>query len=163
VPAGIALVLAAGSTLATVGAIVYALSLSGLYGTSAAYHRGHWSPKVRRRMDQADHAMIYVLIAGSYTPLALLALDRVWGVAILTIVWVAAVAGIVVVILWHRIRIFGITMYLSIGWLAVITLPKLALRLGLAEITLMLVGGLFYTVGALVLGYQRPNPKPASG
>jgi hemolysin III len=161
IPAGIALVLAAHSLPGRIAAAVYALSLTGLYGTSAAFHRGRWSPKVRRRLDQADHAMIYVLIAGSYTPLAVLAVDRVWGLAILSIVWTAAVAGIVVVILWHRIRIFGITAYLTIGWLALVTLPKLALKLGVAEITLLLLGGVLYTVGAVVLGRQRPNPNPA--
>ncbi len=152
--------MAARTTTARVAAVVYALSLAGLYGISAAFHLGRWSAAMRRRMDQADHAMIYVLIAGSYTPVALLALDRAWGLAILGVVWTVAIGGIAVVILWHRVRIVGITLYLTLGWLAVFTLPWLASRLGIAKLTLLLAGGVLYTVGAVVLGRQRPDPHP---
>jgi hemolysin III len=160
VPAGLALVLAAGTSPARLAAAVYALSLAGLYGTSAAFHLGRWSAAMRRRMDQADHAMIYVLIAGSYTPFALLALDRVWGLTVLGVVWAVAVGGIAVVVLRHRIRLVGITLYLTLGWIGVLTLPWLAGRLGIAKLTLLLVGGILYTVGAVVLGRQRPDPNP---
>jgi hemolysin III len=161
IPAGIGLVLAAWTTPAKLAAAVYALSLAGLYGTSAAFHLGHWSAAARRRMDQADHAMIYVLIAGSYTPFALLALDRAWGLTVLGVVWTVAVGGIAVVILRHRIRLVGITLYLTLGWLGVVTLPWLAGRLGIAKLALLLVGGVLYTVGAVVLDRQRPDPSPA--
>ncbi len=161
IPAGVGLVLAAWTTPAKLAAAVYALSLAGLYGTSAAFHLGRWSAAVRRRMDQADHAMIYVLIAGSYTPFALLALDRTWGVTVLGVVWAVAVGGIGVVILWHRIRLVGITLYLTLGWLGVVTLPWLAGRLGIAKLALLIVGGVLYTVGAVVLDRQRPDPSPA--
>jgi hemolysin III len=160
IPAGLALVTAARALPARVAAAVYALSLAGLYGTSAAFHLGRWSAAVRRRMDQADHAMIYVLIAGSYTPFALLALDRAWGLTVLGVVWTVAVGGIAVVILRHRIRLVGITLYLTLGWLGVVTLPWLAGRLGIAKLALLLVGGILYTVGAVVLGRQRPDPNP---
>ncbi|HZD00919.1 MAG TPA: hemolysin III family protein [Actinomycetes bacterium] len=161
IPAGVALVLAAWATpAARLATTVYALSLAGLYGTSAAFHLGHWSAAARRRMDQADHAMIYVLIAGSYTPFALLALDRTWGVTILGVVWAVALGGVAVVILRHRIRIVGITLYLTLGWLGIVTLPWLAGRLGVAKLTLLLAGGVLYTVGAVVLGRQRPDPRP---
>ncbi len=160
IPAGIGLVVAARTTTARVAAIVYALSLAGLYGISAAFHLGRWSEATRRRMDQADHAMIYVLIAGSYTPVALLALDRAWGLAVLGVVWAVAVGGIAVVILWHRVRLVGITLYLTLGWLGVGTLPWLASRLGIARLMLLLAGGVLYTVGAVVLGRQRPDPRP---
>ena len=160
IPAGLALVLAARAPPARLAAAVYALSLAGLYGTSAAFHLGRWSAAVRRRMDQADHAMIYVLIAGSYTPFALLALDRAWGLTVLGVVWTVAVGGIAVVILRHRIRLVGITLYLTLGWLGVVTLPSLAGRLGIAKLALLLVGGILYTVGAVVLGRQRPDPNP---
>ncbi len=160
IPAGAALVLVARTAPARVAAAVYALSLAGLYGTSAAFHLGRWSAKAHRRMDQADHAMIYVLIAGSYTPFALLALDRAWGLPVLGIVWAVAFGGVAVVILWHRIRFVGITLYLTLGWLAVVTLPSFAGRLGVAKLTLLVAGGVLYTVGAVVLGYQRPNPNP---
>ena len=161
VPAGVALILAARTSIAArVGAVVFAVSLAGLYGTSAAFHLGRWSAAARRRMDQADHAMIYVLIAGSYTPFALLALDRTWGVTILGVVWAVALGGIAVVILRHRIRVVGITMYLTLGWLGAVTLPWLAGRLGVAKLTLLLTGGVLYTVGAVVLARQRPDPHP---
>lgn len=160
VPAGLALVLAAGTAPARIATTVYALSLAGLYGTSAALHRGRWSPKWRRRMDMADHAMIYVLIAGSYTPVALLALDRPWGLTVLGVVWAIAVGGIAVVILRHRIRIVGITLYLTLGWLGVLLMPWVAGRLGIASVGLLVAGGVFYSVGAVVLNYQRPDPKP---
>jgi hemolysin III len=160
IPAGSALVLAARTLPARLAAAVYALSLAGLYGTSAAFHLGRWSAAMRRRMDQADHAMIYVLIAGSYTPFALLALDRAWGLTVLGVVWTVAVGGIAVVILRHRIRLVGITLYLTLGWLGVLTLPWLAGRLGIAKLSLLLVGGILYTVGAVVLGRQRPDPNP---
>ncbi len=159
IPAGLALVLAARTLPARLAAAVYALSLAGLYGTSAAFHLGRWSAAMRRRMDQADHAMIYVLIAGSYTPFALLALDRAWGLTVLGVVWTVAVGGIAVVILRHRIRLVGITLYLTLGWIGVLTLPWLAGRLGIAKLTLLLVGGILYTVGAVVLGRQRPDPN----
>ncbi len=161
IPAGVALIVAAWtSPVARLAAAVYAISLAGLYGTSAAYHLGRWSAATQRRMDQADHAMIYVLIAGSYTPFALLALDRTWGVTILGLVWAVALGGIAVVILRHRIRVVGITLYLTLGWLSVVTLPWLASRLGIAKLTLLLAGGILYTVGAVVLGRQRPDPRP---
>ena len=161
IPAGIALVLAGWSTLAKVAAAVYAVSLAGLYGTSAAFHLGRWSAAARRRMDQADHAMIYVLIAGSYTPFALLAFNRTLGLLVVTAVWTVAAGGIVVVILWHRIRIVGIALYLTLGWLAVFSLPWLAHRLGFAKLALLLAGGILYTAGAVILDRQRPNPSPA--
>jgi hypothetical protein len=111
IPAGVALLVAAGTTPARIAAAVYALSLAGLYGTSAAFHLGRWSAAVRQRMDQADHAMIYVLIAGTYTPFALLALGRAWGLTLLVVVWAVALGGIAVVIVRHRIRLVGITLY----------------------------------------------------
>jgi hemolysin III len=161
IPAGVALVVQARTTPARLAAAVYATSLAGLYATSAAFHRGRWSPAARRRMDQADHAMIYVLIAGTYTPFALLAFDRIWGVAVLGVVWTVAAAGIVMVIQRHRIRLAGITLYLTLGWMGVVALPWLAGRLGAVKLTLLLAGGVLYTVGAVVLGRQRPNPSPA--
>ncbi len=160
IPAGLALVMEARTAPARVAGAVYAISLAGLYGTSAAFHLGRWSAAVRRRMDQADHAMIYVLIAGSYTPFALLALDRAWGLTVLGVVWTVAVGGIAVVILRHRIRLVGIALYLTLGWLGVVTLPWLAVRLGIAKLSLLVVGGILYTVGAVVLGRQRPDPSP---
>jgi hemolysin III len=102
-----------------------------------------------------------VLIAGTYTPFALLTFDRTWGVVVLGVVWTVAAAGIVVVVRRHRIRLVGITLYLTLGWLGVVALPWLAGRLGAVRLTLLLAGGVLYTVGAVVLVRQRPNPSPA--
>jgi hemolysin III len=162
IPAGWALILAARTVPARLAAAVYALSLAGLYGTSAAFHLGHWSAAMARRMDQADHAMIYVLIAGSYTPIGLLALDQPLGLTVLGVAWTVAVGGIAVVILRHRIRIVGMALYLTPGWLGVLLLPWLAGRLGVAKVVLLVIGGALYTVGAVVLARQRPDPKPSS-
>ena len=161
VPAGILLVLAAHTATVGLATAVYACSLAGMYATSTAFHLGRWSPAVQRRLDQADHAMIYVLIAGTYTPFALLALARPWGVVLGGVVWAVAAVGIVVVVRWHRIRVVGITLYLTLGWLAVFTLPWLVGRLGTAKLVLMVAGGVLYTVGAVVLMLQRPDPNPA--
>jgi hemolysin III len=160
IPAGVALVLQAQTIPARLAAAVYATSLAGMYATSAAYHRGRWSPTIRRRMDQADHAMIYVLIAGTYTPFVLLTFDRTWAVVVLGVVWTVAAAGIGVVVWRHRIRLVGITLYLTLGWLGVLALPWLAGRVGAVKLTLLLAGGVLYTVGAVVLDRQRPNPSP---
>jgi hemolysin III len=161
IPAGVVLVLEGRTVAARLAGAVYATSLAGMYATSAAFHRGRWSATVRRRMDQADQAMIYVLIAGTYTPFALLTFDRPWGVAVLGLVWTVAAAGIAVVIWHHRIRLVGITLYLTLGWLGVVALPWLAGRLGAIRLTLLVAGGVLYTVGAVVLHRQRPNPSPA--
>lgn len=161
IPAGIALVSAAHSLLARLAVLVYATSLAAMFGTSAALHRLHWSPRAWLRMDRLDRVMIYVLIAGSYTPFALLSLDRAWGLTVLGVVWTVAVGGIAVVILRHRIRLVGITLYLTLGWFGVVTLPWLAVRLGIAKLILLVVGGILYTVGAVVLGRQRPDPSPS--
>src|SRR5437016_13793733 len=93
-PAGVALVLGSRGTSAHVAATLFALSLAGLFGTSATYHTGNWAPHVRAHLQRIDHAMIFVLIAGSYTPITLLALQPAWGIALLAVVWTVAVVGV---------------------------------------------------------------------
>jgi hemolysin III len=163
IPAGIALVWAADSPLARVAALVYAISLAAMFGTSAALHRRHWSPRAWLRMDQLDRVMIYVLIAGSYTPVVLLALRPGWRVAFLALVWTVAAVGICLVLVWNRGRVIFVTrmvLYLGLGWISVLLLPLLADTIGLGRLALGVLGGVLYTVGVVVLIRRRPDPNP---
>ena len=163
IPAGIALVWAAHSPLARVAALVYAISLAAMFGTSAALHRRHWSPRAWLRMDRLDRVMIYVLIAGSYTPVVLLALRPGWRVAFLALVWTVAAVGICLVLVWNRGRVIFVTrmvLYLGLGWISVVLLPQLADTIGLGRLALGVIGGVLYTVGVVVLIRRRPDPNP---
>jgi hemolysin III len=161
-PAGIALVVLARGAGARVTALVYAASLTGLFGASAAYHRIPWSAAALRRMRRLDHSMIFVLIAGTYTPVCALALRAPWSVLLLSVVWAGAAVGIVL----KTARIEGLsvvsgTLYVVLGWLAVLALPQLVRALPAPATVLMVVGGVLYTLGAIVLARRRPDPAPA--
>jgi len=162
IPAGIALVALARGAEARVGAAVFAASLTALYGVSAAYHRGRWSARALRYMRHLDHCMIYVLIAGTYTPVVLLALRPSWGISLLVAAWIGAAAGIMITVLrLERWPAVGFTLYLVLGWLAIVAAPQLAASLSAVELTLLALGGVLYTVGAITLATNRPNPSPA--
>jgi len=163
IPAGVVLVLLAENAAARAAAAIYALSLTAVFGASAAYHRVRWSPKANRRMKRLDHSMIFVLIAGSYTPISILVLHGPWSVAILSIAWLGAALGIAL----KLARIDGLhvvtgVLYMGLGWLAVIALPQLLRGMTLPQFMLMLTGGLLYTVGAIVFASKRPDPSPAT-
>ena len=162
IPAGIALIAIARDAAARVGASIFAATLAGLYGVSAAYHRGRWSDRALRLMRRLDHSMIFVFIAGTYTPVTLLALRPAWGITMLVLAWSGAAVGVLVTVLrlerWHAV---GFVMYLVLGWLAVVAGPQLASSLSSMELALLVVGGLLYTVGAVVLARGRPDPHPA--
>lgn len=163
VPAGALLVLSASGTAATVAAIIYAASVLALFGMSAAYHRLAHSVKARAVMRRLDHSMIYVLIAGTYTPVCLLALPAAWGVPVLAVVWTGAIAGILVKTIAfdrHRWRIAGNALYLVLGWTALAAVPAMVHSLTSAQLALIGAGGLLYTIGFPVLFLQRPNPWP---
>ena len=161
IPAGIALVFAASSASARAGAAVYALSLTGLFGTSAAYHRLAQSLRARMWMRRLDHSMIFVLIAGSYTPMCLLVLDGAWRVVSLTVVWAGALLGVAIKMLRHEAHRIGNALYLVLGWAVLILLPQLSARVGPLTMGLLAAGGLLYTIGAIVLTRRRPDPVPA--
>jgi hemolysin III len=138
------------------------VSVSCLFGASALYHRVTWSPRVRRRMRQLDHAMIYVLIAGTYTPLSLLVLDDRLGSIVLGIVWGGALVGILVKLIWHTApKWMSTALYLALGWVAVIVMPALWVKLGVLATVLLMGGGLLYSAGAIVYALRRPDPAPA--
>jgi hemolysin III len=159
---GAALVIAAKTPKATLAVAIYAVSLSALLGTSALYHRVNWKrPKVRRWMRRLDHSMIFFLIAGTYTPFALLVLNGMLADAILVVVWVGAIAGAIVEMVWiDHPKWVAALIYMSLGWVAAIAFPGLWNEMGVAGTLLVAVGGILYTAGAVVYATQRPNPSP---
>jgi hemolysin III len=162
VPAGIALVVLAHGPVARIAALIYAFSLSAVFGSSAAYHRGAWTPKALRRMKRLDHSMIFVLIAGSYTPVALLLLDGPWQIVLLSVVWTLAAVGITL----KLIRIDGFstltaTLYMVMGWAALIAFPQILRVMPGPALALTVVGGMLYTAGAIVFATKHPDPSPA--
>jgi hemolysin III len=159
---GAALIVVAKTPQATLAVAIYAVSLSALLGTSALYHRIDWKrPEVRRWMRRLDHSMIFFLIAGTYTPFALLVLDGPLADAILVVVWIGAVAGAVVETVWiDHPKWVAALIYMSLGWVAVAAFPQLWVDMGVTGTLLVAAGGLLYTAGAVVYATQRPNPNP---
>ena len=159
---GAALVIAAKTPKATLAVTIYAVSLSALLGTSALYHRVNWKrPGVRRWMRRLDHSMIFFLIAGTYTPFALLVLNGTLADAILVVVWAGAVAGAIIEMVWiEHPKWVAALIYMSLGWVAAIAFPGLWSEMGAGGTLLVAVGGILYTVGAVVYATQRPNPSP---
>ena len=159
--AGTLLIISAGGALATAAAATYAGSVCGLLGASALYHRVAWRPRVRRLMQRIDHTMILVLIAGTYTPLLLLKSPRPFGPVLLGVVWVVSVAGVLVRMIWLDApeRLVG-SVYIGLGWLAVVALPLMWSRVGLAGTSLIVAGGVLYTLGALSYHRRWPDPAP---
>ena len=164
---GIVLVATAGATVSAAAAVstaVYMATVLGLFGTSAAYHVARWtSARTRARMNQADHAMIFVFIAGTYTPITVLSMPRTLGLTLLAVAWVGAAAGVALT-LWHpRGTRWGVLpLYLTLGWVAVFALPDLLDRGGAAALTLIVGGGLIYTVGAIGFATGRPRGWPTT-
>jgi hemolysin III len=142
-------------------AAVYAASVSGLFGVSALYHRVSWSARARRHMRRLDHSMIFLLIAGTYTPVAVLALSGPVATGLLIAVWSGALGGILMKLAWiDAPKLLVALLYVALGWVSVIAVPQLASSAGLAAMALVVAGGLLYTLGALVYASQRPDPLP---
>lgn len=160
VPAGLVLLVLAPSTAARVAVAIYAASLVTVFWVSSTYHLGVWSPEEFTRWQRRDHAAIFLLIAGSYTPYCVLALDGPWRVWMLAAVWVGAGLGILVKLYRVDLHVLSGFMYLGLGWAAVIVFPQLLRALGPALIVLTVVGGLLYSLGALVLAMHRPRLFP---
>jgi hemolysin III len=159
--AAVVLVATAPSGLATFGAAVYAVTLVGMFGASALYHRGTWSPEMAARLLHLDHTAIFLLIAGTYTPIALLAIEGATRVAILTAVWLIAVAGIGFEWLpYPAPRGYVTTVYLALGWLGLVAFVPLYDATGWDGVVLVAGGGVCYTVGAIVHAARRPDPWP---
>jgi hemolysin III len=161
--AGAALVALAPAGRATAACAVYAAALAGLLGVSALYHRITWRPRARVWLRRLDHSMIFVLIAGTYTPFAVLVLDGSLRDVVLVGVWVGAAAGIVVTLLWVSApKWLAATAYVALGWFSVIAVPEIGERAGAGAIALLALGGVAYTAGAVVYALRRPDPRPAT-
>lgn len=161
--AGIGLVLEAASVRARAAVAVYALSVAALFGTSALYHRVDWRTVAARRwMRRLDHTMIFVLIAGTYTPFGLLVLHGTLGTVILIAAWSAAIAGAVFKLVWiDAPGWLGAATYISVGWIALIAIPELVDRLGIPAVAAMAIGGIIYSAGGVIYARKRPDPVPS--
>jgi hemolysin III len=158
---GLALVIVAPAGKATLAAAVYALAVCGLFGASGLYHRGRWRPGVRAWLQRIDHSMIYVLIAGTYTPMCLLVLDGDLATVMLAVVWGGALLGVATQMLpWRTPRWLSVAVYIGLGWVAVGAFPDLIDDLGIVPTALVALGGVLYTAGAVVYGLKRPDPAP---
>ena len=142
---------------------IYAATVTLLFGTSAIYHRLNWSPRAHAVMRRLDHSMIFVFIAGTYTPIAALTLPNSSALAVLVVVWTGALFGVGLQTAWPTApRWLSVPCYIALGWVAVFILPDLLHNGGVAAFTLIVAGGLIYTVGAVVYGVKRPNPYPGT-
>jgi hemolysin III len=159
--AGVVLVLLAPTERATTAAAIYAASVSGLFGASALYHRVTWRPAARRWMRRLDHSMIFVLIAGTYTPFGLLLLHGTLATVVLAVIWGGALAGVVMKLAWvDAPKWLMAVVYVALGWVGAVTTPQLLSRGGVGAVTLLAAGGVLYTVGAVIYALRRPDPSP---
>jgi hemolysin III len=166
--AGIVLISLSPTATTRIGSALYASTALLLFGVSAIYHRGTWSPKMWRFLNRFDHANIFLLIAGSYTPFGLILLDGLDRVLLLSVAWSGAVLGVAFKLLWPSApRWMSAPIYIALGWAALFFIPAfydgavaLGLGIGIAIFVLIAVGGALYTVGGLVYGFQWPDPSP---
>jgi hemolysin III len=158
---GVALILAASDGRARVAAIIYAVAVSALLGTSALYHRVTWRPTARRWMRRLDHSMIFVMIAGTYTPVALLALKGALANTILIVLWCGAFGGVIFKLLWiDAPKWLFATVYALLGLVTAAVFGELPAAIGWLGVSGLAVGGLLYLIGAVVYASGRPNPWP---
>jgi len=149
-------------TAPLVSCLIYSVTVCGLFGTSALYHRRVWSERGYQVMRRMDHSMIFVFIAGTYTPFCVLLLPERRATIMLTIVWAGAFGGVALKTLWpHLPRWVGAPMYIALGWVSVVLLPDILQEGGVTALVLLAVGGVVYSVGAVFYALRRPNPWPA--
>lgn len=161
--AGTGLVALAPTAPARIATGIYAASVVLLFAVSAVYHRFHWTPGIRTWLRRADHASIFLLIGGSYTPIAVLGLDAATGRTLLMAIWSGVAIGVLVSMLWPGAPKFvSATIAVAVGWTIVPYLGAILRVLSTAELWLIALGGLAYTVGAVVYAAKRPNPWPRS-
>jgi hemolysin III len=141
--------------------LIYSLTVCGLFGVSALYHRRIWSERGYQIMRRADHSMIFIFIAGTYTPFCVLLLDRPMATLMLALIWAGAFGGVALKSVWpHLPRWAGAPLYLALGWCAVVILPDILHAGGVAALVLLAAGGVIYSVGAVFYALRRPNPWP---
>ncbi len=144
-----------------VSVAIYSISVCGLFGVSALYHRRVWSPRMHALMRRLDHSMIFIFIAGTYTPFCVLLLPPSKAAVILAVVWGGALAGVALKVAWpHGPRWVSAPLYVALGWVAVFVLPDILHAGGVTALVLLIVGGAAYTVGAVLYALRRPNPWP---
>lgn len=161
ITAGIVLVILSPDTPARIGAITFTVTAGLLFATSATYHRGTWTPAVQRRLKRLDHSNIFLIIAGTYTPVALILLDQTQATILLSLVWGGAILGMAFRICWIGApRWLYVPIYLALGWVAIFYLGPFARAGGPTVITLIAIGGILYTLGAIVYGTKHPDPSP---
>ena len=159
---GSLLIVAARGELRHAAAAVFAGSVAACFGASALYHRVTWTPRLRLWMRRVDHAGVYLLIAGTYTPVCLLVLNGAWRLVVLAIVWVGAVAAILLKFVWVEApKWLAALIGIALGWVGVVVLPQLVTHLKPVAVVLLISGGIAYTAGAIVYARRRPNPAPA--
>jgi hemolysin III len=159
---GAALVAVASGPGEQISAGVFAAALTTMFGVSALYHRLTWRPRTRRWMRRLDHAAIYLLIAGTYTPFGLLALSGAWRWTILPIVWGGALVATVLKLAWiDAPKWLAAAIGIVLGWIGIVALPQLWAHSGRAGVGLLGLGGVLYTAGAVVYAARRPDPVPA--
>jgi hemolysin III len=157
----VALVLLADSPKAYVGGAVFAVSLIALYTVSGVYHSIPWGPRMRSVLKRLDHAMIFVMIAGGYTPFCLFAGSPAWGISLLAVVWSVAAAGVVLKLAWPNApRWLSVGLYLATGWIALVAATQLADWYAIGPLAVMALGGVLYSAGGIIYGLRRPNPFP---
>lgn len=159
---GAVLVVGASGVERRLSAAIFAAAVATMFGVSALYHRVTWQPRARRWMRRLDHAAIYLLIAGTYTPFGLLALSGVWRWTALPIVWGGALAAIVLKLAWvDGPKWLSVVIGIALGWIGIVALPQLWEHAGPSGVALLLLGGMLYTLGAVVYAVRRPDPVPA--
>jgi hemolysin III len=162
VPLGVALGLDAKGARAQVGASVFAASVVVMFGASALYHRPTWTPRRRAWLRRLDHAGIYGLIAGTYTPIGLLVLHGAWRTVVLAIVWSGCAVAILIRLFWNTApKWISAVVGVALGWVGVVAMPEIVWNAGLGCMLLILGGGIAYSLGAAVYAFKRPNPYPA--
>lgn len=158
---GLVLTALASSTRARIACGIFALTACLLFGVSALYHRGDWSPRMDGVLRRLDHANIFLIIAGTYTPLTMLLLPGAKGEWLLWSIWAAAAAGIIFRVFWVGApRWLYTPCYIAMGWAAVFFLPDFMRTGGITVLVLVIVGGLLYSAGGVIYGIKRPNPSP---
>jgi hemolysin III len=159
---GVSLLIIADTPRKLLAVGIYSLTLCALFGTSALYHRVTWkTSRARMLMRRLDHSMIFLLIAGTVTPFCLLTIEGTWATAILIAVWTGAVLGIIIELIWTSSpKWVSVLIYLAVGWIGALTFPLIIGSAGIGAGLLIAIGGILYTVGAVVYATQRPDPNP---
>ncbi|WP_310528902.1 hemolysin III family protein [Nocardioides sp.] len=168
VAAGIVLIVLSPTTGTKIGSAVFIASALLLFGVSAIYHRGTWQPAVWALLRRLDHSNIFILIAGTYTAFAMLLLDGSARVSLLLGIWGGALLGVLFRVFWTGApRWLYTPIYIGLGWFAVLFIPdfvdgahRLSTPVAIATLALVVAGGLLYTLGGVIYGLKRPNPKP---